>query len=169
MLINIYTDSKYMETYNRWHLIFLITFSSLYTYLGGEWFNLLLTILLTLFIGLIVENIKAIQIGAGDTKMLIVSSVFLLLTTNLKSVFIAFLSILLMKIYLLIFTVTFVAFVLLYYKFVKQKNIGEDSFRFLAYKITIIQMANKKLPAVNLNVPATGGILLSTITLTYFF
>ena len=169
MSVNIYTDSKYMETYNRWHLIFLVTFSCIYIYLGGGWFDLIATILSTLIMGLIFENIKAVQIGAGDTKMLIVSAIFLLLTTNLKIVFIAIFAILLMKVYLLIFTVTFVAFALLYYKYVKQENIGEGSFRYLTYKITITKMANEKFPKVNLSVPATGGILLSTMTLLFIF
>lgn len=169
MLFNFYTDSKYMETYNRWHLIFLILFSGIYVYLNGSVAKLLLTIVLTLVIGLIVENIRAIRIGPGDTKMIIISAVFLLITTNLKTLFIALFSIILMKIYITTIAVTFVAIALLYHKIVKQKKIGDGSFRFYAYTVTIKQMANKKLPTINLNIPATGGIFLSTMTLHFIF
>lgn len=168
MAVNLYTDSRYMETFNLWHLFTLIVLSTLYLYLDGDWKKLLLTIFLTLLIGLVIENVKAIRISPGDTKMFIVSAVFLLLTTNLKTVFVAILPFFIMKVYLALFIVTFVVFVLLYDKLVKNTIKGEGSFRFLSYQITI-KMAEKKLPKVNLNIPATGGILISVITLLLVF
>lgn len=169
MLVNLYTDSKYMETYNRWHLAFLIILSSLYVLNHGSFPQLLITIFLSLLAGLLVENIRAIRIGPGDTKMLIVSAVFLLTVTNLKVLFIVLFSVLLMKVYLLLFAVTFVVMALIYHKVVKHDKKGEGTFRFYAYSVTIKQMANQKLPTLNLSVPATGGILLSSITLYFLF
>ena len=169
MSINFYTDSKSLETYNRIHLLFLTIFSVIYLVFIGSYSKLLITIVLTLGICLVVESIKVISIGPGDSKMIIVSSIFLLITTKLKMTFIILFSILIMKLYIVLITVTFVAVALLYYKVVKREKIGERSFRCYAYTVTINQMANRMLPTINLSVPATGGILLSTLTLLVIF
>ena len=147
----------------------LLVFSGIYLYYNGSLIKLLVTILLTLIACLIVENIRAIRIAPGDTKMIIVSAVFLLITTHLKTLFIIIFSIILMKIYIITLAVTFVVITLLYYKIVRDKEIGEGTFKFYAYTVTIKQMANIKLPTIKLSVPATGGILLSTITLLLIF
>lgn len=72
--VNVVTDIKYRITKNYWHLFFLL-FGICYTAKVRSIQEITLAILFSLFIGLLLEQVKASS--AGDTKMLIVTTVWL--------------------------------------------------------------------------------------------
>lgn len=87
MLFNIYTDFLYLRTKNYWHLIFLFFTILLAVSYQVSVIRLLEVGCITLFIGLIRENINFVRISAGDTKMIINASMLCFLLNQEGNVF----------------------------------------------------------------------------------
>lgn len=166
MLVNLYTDSKKMETYNRVHLIALIILSIEFFYRAGLISDYFIVILTALVVGIMAENTPHLKIAPGDTKMLVTSSIFLAITTNLKMIFIPIFTLILMKLVIVvIFNVTLGSFVILYNRYMRANKSSEYKLNIGQYKIFISFEERKILPYIHTSIPATGVILLSVITL----
>lgn len=166
MIINLITDSKKLETYNRLHLTaFIFALVILFTK-GHLFIEVLIVIAISLGIGLLLERTPIMKIGSGDTKMMVVSSIYLLILTPIKPMFIPILLFVCYKIIISIIVGTFSIGYLLY-----SKNITNNS------KQEIIEIGNYKirirrdnfLPNIAYQIPATGGILSATILLIFIF
>jgi hypothetical protein len=166
MIINFITDSKRLETYNRLHLLAWGIFSFYSYYLGISWKDYFIVLSFSLLLGLILERVSFMRIGSGDTKMIVVSSIFLLAVTQIKAVFIPFFLFILYKIILLIIIGTFT----LAFLFYSRKSINDKRRDIVIgnYKITII-FSHKFLPTISYQVPATGGIAIATTLLIFLF
>lgn len=77
MLVNVVTDVKRLITYNKWHLSFLIIFLTISLLQGNNVIVFLCTGVLMLIIGIIQSKIPGTSLGAGDIKMLVIVSLFL--------------------------------------------------------------------------------------------
>lgn len=77
--LNIYTDIKYRITKNLWHLLFLVIgLGFYYTFaFSNAWYHPLGALGVALIIGLIFERLGLSS--AGDTKMLMVTAVYVTL------------------------------------------------------------------------------------------
>lgn len=75
--LNVITDLKYRITKNLWHLLFLIIGLSFYYGVAFEnaWYHPLAALFITLLMGLVLEKMRLSS--AGDTKMFIVTAVYL--------------------------------------------------------------------------------------------
>ncbi|MDH5163382.1 hypothetical protein [Heyndrickxia oleronia] len=73
--VNIYTDIRYRKTKNIWHLLFLLSGGVFYFTQGFPIINFIGALVLALLFGLLLEAFKITY--AGDTKMCIVSAVWL--------------------------------------------------------------------------------------------
>ncbi|NUH84751.1 hypothetical protein HUN92_13580 [Bacillus firmus] len=75
MLVNVWTDTRYLKTKNEWHLL-----------IGGFFFVvgaindlillLLIAIVITVFLGVMLSKVPHTTLGAGDTKMLMVVAMY---------------------------------------------------------------------------------------------
>lgn len=79
-LLNVYTDIKYRITKNMWHLLFFITGTILFFVTGNSVISYLSLVILSLLVGVILETFKIS--AAGDTKMCIVSCIWLGMMIN---------------------------------------------------------------------------------------
>lgn len=164
MLINLYTDSRTKETYNRLHL-FVFSIFTLVSYVNNEEIvAYLYTILMMLFIGLIAEKSKMFRMGAGDTKMLIISALFLLIVTPIKYVYVSILIFIFYKMLFALTIGTLCTLILLYDRFIQQKKQEKYTYEFGQYQFD--WSLKKTVPVLSVSVPATGGILFATILLT---
>jgi Flp pilus assembly protein protease CpaA len=73
-VVNVITDIKYRITKNYWHLFFLL-FGICYASSVRSIQEIILAVLFSLFIGLLLEQVKVFS--AGDTKMIVVTTVWL--------------------------------------------------------------------------------------------
>lgn len=166
MIINLITDSKKLETYNRLHLIAFFLILGFLFLNGYSILTCFVVILSSLIIGLLFENISIMKIGSGDTKMIIVSSLFILILTPIKPWIIPILLIFFYKFIVTIIVGTFVTVKLIYSKF-RKNNIVQGTFELGKYRITITP--NGRFPSIAYQIPATGGIAGATILLTMIF
>ncbi|MDP4087560.1 MAG: hypothetical protein Q8934_23640 [Bacillota bacterium] len=72
--VNIFTDTKYRITKNKWHLLFLIIGSAYFFYNHKDWLSYIFLLLISLAFGLLLETLRVSS--AGDTKMCIVSIIW---------------------------------------------------------------------------------------------
>lgn len=165
MSINLYTDTKKLETYNRLHAVGWIFISIYLFYIGMSLTDYLIVFLFSLILGLSLEKIPFMRIGSGDTKMIIVSSLFLIALTPIKEIYIPLILIFFYKIvqFLIIGTIGFGY--LMYSLFRKDKltqkiNIGNYKFSFTF---------EGRIPVISYQVPATGGITLGAILTIFIF
>lgn len=85
MIINVVTDFLHLKTYNKWHFIFLI-YIVFYSIYWGEGVSLIVWgILISLFIGGVQSRLSKNEFGAGDIKMLVITSLFLILLNPTES------------------------------------------------------------------------------------
>ena len=76
MIVYAFTDFITLKTSNKWHLsVGIVAFS--YAILKGEWFISLIAVLFGLVAGLLIRRIPHNDLGYGDVKMLMVSSIIL--------------------------------------------------------------------------------------------
>lgn len=168
MAINLYTDSKRLETYNRLHLIVGLVLTVIYFMQDNSITRYIIIVCFTLVLGIIAENLKLTKISPGDTKMLMVSGVFLGITTSIKGWVLPIILIVGLKMITSLFVVTF-GFVLLMYHFsMNRQNQKEYSFKVGNYLVEI-RPRKKRLPTLRMSIPATGGVMLITIILYSIF
>lgn len=87
MLVNVVTDVKRLITYNKWHLSFLIVFLIISLLQGKNLIVFLCTGALILIIGIIQSKIPGTSLGAGDIKMLVIVSLFLVAIKHESSLY----------------------------------------------------------------------------------
>ncbi len=75
MLVNVWTDTRYLKTKNEWHLLIGGFFFVVGT-INDLSFLLLITIVITLFFGVMLSKVPHTTLGAGDTKMLMVVATY---------------------------------------------------------------------------------------------
>lgn len=87
MEVNVYTDFKYLRTKNVWHLLFLIIAIVLGFLEEVSVLNVIGIMLITLIIGLMREKFPLVRMSPGDTKMLVVASMYCLVINPTNNVF----------------------------------------------------------------------------------
>lgn len=85
MIFNVVSDVKHLKTYNLWHLMFFIGLF-LYGVYEDVYIQLLITVIISLTFGILIGNIQKASFGAGDKKMIVVCSMFLVLMYVEKSI-----------------------------------------------------------------------------------
>ncbi|MEX3623647.1 hypothetical protein [Viridibacillus arvi] len=75
--LNVFTDIKYRITKNLWHLLFLVIGLGFYYgfAFSNAWYHPLGALIVTLVIGLVLEKIRLSS--PGDTKMFMVTAIYL--------------------------------------------------------------------------------------------
>lgn len=170
MLINLLTDSKKTETYNRLHLLLLVILLPHSIKLSGIVVPFLL-IVITLITGLILEKLPFLKIGSGDTKMVVVSTLFILTTIEYTHYFELFLIPFFIYLFMVfinqLISVSLLICFLLYSK-TSRKDYGNNTdFGFLKYRIKINKTTTKT--TVTTVIPATFGIIISVSVLQLLF
>lgn len=78
MSFNVISDVKHLKTYNLWHLTFFIGLF-LYGITETVYIQLIITVVISLAFGILIGTIPKSSFGAGDQKMIVVCSMFLVL------------------------------------------------------------------------------------------
>lgn len=88
MFLNVITDITKLKTYNKWHLLIIFFLLVIVRPEINNLVVLILTALLSLFIGILQSKIPHNTLGAGDIKMFMVVSMYLVQIKNYVPVFI---------------------------------------------------------------------------------
>lgn len=76
MVFNVITDCLTQKTYNKWHLLFILV-AVLLALITNDLFVVILSSFVSLVFGVFLSKIPYTFLGAGDTKMLSVASMYL--------------------------------------------------------------------------------------------
>ncbi|AJQ62740.1 hypothetical protein BTT_64190 (plasmid) [Bacillus thuringiensis serovar morrisoni str. 4AA1] len=139
MLFNIYTDFLYLKTKGYWHLIFLVLCICLGVMAHIKLLDLMCVVCVSLVIGILRENMKLIRFSPGDTKMIIVASLFCFLISPEEGVLYTVL-----MVHIAIFMCSsiltgFITLLLLFTSFIRFKTItGYHSVKFKKMNISLV-------------------------------
>ncbi|MGN4128079.1 hypothetical protein ACMGD3_24195 [Lysinibacillus sphaericus] len=170
MSINLYTDSKKLETYNRLHLSMLILLFTFYLYIGVSFWSFITVLLLSIIIGIVFEVVPFIRSSSGDTKMIAISSLYVCLVTSVKPILIPILLFVVFRIVSALFSVSFVVLGMFYISInsrYKMKLKEGVNLGVMAYRVFFIK--NNGVLKISSEIPATIAIIVSTLIITFIF
>lgn len=167
MVVNCITDILYLKTKNLWHGFFIVLLIILALWLGLPLINLALTLFLTLVLGLLLSRIQSI--GAGDIKMLVISSIIIFIDYPMvSSYWAAFLEIAFYMVFSVVVIAVLVSFSLILRFFISGTFFGYNKLVFMKYELSTTLKFPFKL-RLKWCIPGAPNILLANILLLVFY
>lgn len=167
MVVNCITDILYLKTKNLWHGFFIVFLIILALWRGLPLINLALTLFLTLVLGLLLSRIQSI--GAGDIKMLVISSIIIFIDYPMvSSYWAAFLQVAFYIAFSAIIVAVLVGFSLILRFFTSGTFFGYNKVRFRKYELTTTVVSPFKLK-LKWSIPGAPNILFANLMLLIFY
>ena len=170
MLMNLYTDSKKLETYNRLHFFMLIFLFMCYLYNALDVFSFLKILFIAITIGIIFEILPFVKSSSGDTKMIAISSLYIFLVTPLKPFIIPIILFSVFRLISALFSVSFIVIGMIYINInSRYKTQLEEGVNFgvMAYRGTFKRING--VLNISTETPATIAIIISTFIITFIY
>ena len=167
MVVNCITDILYLKTKNLWHGFLIVLLIILALWQGLPLGNLTLTAFLTLVLGLLLS--KVYSIGAGDIKMLVISSIIIFIDYPMvSSYWAAFLEVAFYTAFSAIIVAILVSISLILRFYTSGTFFGYNKVRIRKYELTttLVSPFNLKL---KWSIPGAPNILLANIFLLVFY
>lgn len=167
MAVNCLTDILYLKTKNLWHGIFILIVLFLSFWRNLPLLNLGLTLAATLILGLLLSKVQSI--GAGDIKMLVVSSLIVFLDYPLVTYYwTAFLEMILYLVFSILAITILICVSIILCFFTRGTPFGYNKLIFRKYELTTELVYPFKFK-LKWSIPGAPNIFFATFFLLIFY